>query len=120
MCPPLTNSVCGSVNAWPGNKLVDCISTALPSLLTKEEVNAVGVPVQIIAPEHDTQLTPELKAHCNSVVPTLNVEYDYQYFPGLAHGFSTRCDPSVPKQKKDIERAKNAAAGWFAQILHLH
>ena len=103
-----------------GKNLVDCISTAHPSLLTKEEINTVGVPVQIMAPEHDPAFTPELKAHANSVIPTLNVEYDYQYFPGLSHGFSIRGDPSDPKQKNGKERAKNAAVAWFAQILHLH
>jgi len=64
--------------------------------------------------------TPELKAHANSVIPTLNVECDYQHFPGLKHGFSTRGDQSDLKQKQGLERAKNAAVGWFAQILHLH
>lgn len=103
-----------------GKKLVDCISTAHPSLLTKEEIDAVAVPVQILAPEHDPQLTPELKAHANSVIPSLNLEYDYQYFPGLTHGFAVRCDQSDAKQKQGLERAKNAAVGWFAQFLHLH
>ena len=108
------------IDTSSGKNLVDCISTAHPSLLTKEEIDAVGVPVQIMAPEHDQQFTPELKAHANSVIPSLNVEYDYQYFPGLTHGFSIRCDPSDPKQKNGMERAKNAAVAWFAQILHLH
>lgn len=103
----------------PGKNLVDCISTAHPSLLTKEEIEAVAVPVQIIAPEHDPLLTPELKAHANSVIPSLNLEYDYQYFPGLTHGFAIRSDQSDVKQKKGFERAKNAAVGWFAQFLHL-
>lgn len=103
-----------------GSDLVDCISTAHPSGLTKDEINAVGVPVQIIAPEHDPVFTPELKAYANSVIPTLNVEYDYQYFPGVAHGFSVRCDQSYATQRKAMERAKNAAVGWFVQMLHSH
>jgi len=32
----------------------------------------------------------------------------------------TRGDKSDPKQKNGLERAKNAAAGFFAQYLHLH
>ena len=103
-----------------GKNLVDCISTAHPSLLTKEEVDAVAVPVQIIAPEHDPQLTPELKAYVNQVIPGLELEYDYQYFPGLKHGFAVRCDQSDGREKKGLERAKNGAVGWFAQFLHLH
>lgn len=105
---------------FSGKNLVDCISTAHPSLLTKEDIDAVAVPVQIIAPEHDPALTSELKAHANSVIPTLGLEYDYQYFPGLSHGFSVRCDRSDVKQKDGQERAKNVAVAWFAQFLHLH
>ncbi len=115
-----TISYFASIDIAPGKNLVDCISTAHPSLLTKEEIDAVAVPVQILAPEHDPQLTPELKAHANSVIPSLNVEYDYQYFPGLTHGFAVRSDQKDVKQKKGFERAKNAAVGWFAQFLHLH
>ena len=83
-------------------------------MLTREEIDVVGVPVQIMAPEHDQASTPELKAHANSVIPTLKVEYDYQYFPGLEHRFAIRSDPSDSKQKNGKERAKNAAVAWFA------
>ncbi|KAL8824991.1 MAG: hypothetical protein Q9170_007973 [Blastenia crenularia] len=104
----------------PANPLVDCISTAHPSLLTKEEINDVGVPVQILAPEHDYMLTPELKAHANETIPKLNVEYDYQHFPGVAHGFAVRCNEEDEGERRALERAKNAAVGWFGQLLHLH
>lgn len=112
--------LCAWTDMALGKNLVDCISTAHPSLTTKEEIDAVAVPVQIIAPEHDPQLTPELKAYANSVIPGLNLEYDYQYFPGLMHGFAIRCDQNDVKQRKGFERAKNAAVAWFAQFLHLH
>jgi len=101
-----------------GKNLVDAISTAHPSILTKEEISAVGVPVQILAPETDQMLTPELKEYCNTEIPKLGVEYDYQYFPGLAHGFATRGDKTDAKQRNGLERAKNAAVHWFTQFLH--
>lgn len=107
-----------SLTSEPGENLVDCISTAHPSFLTKEEMDAVGVPVQIMAPEHDPLFTPDLKAHANTVIPTLDVEYDYQYFPGVSHGFSVKGDQDDARQKKALVRAKNAAVGWFAQHLH--
>lgn len=101
-----------------GNNYVDAISTAHPSLLTKEEISAVGVPVQILAPETDQMLTPELKEYCNAEIPKLGVEYDYQYFPGLSHGFAVRGDQNNAEQKKGLERAKNSAVYWFSQHLH--
>jgi dienelactone hydrolase len=100
--------------------LVDCISTAHPTLLEKSEIQNVDVPVQIMAPEFDPMFTPELKEFCNKVVPTLGVPYDYQYFPGLHHAFATKGDPENGLENKGMERAKNAAVHWFQQWLHLH
>ncbi|KAI4167692.1 MAG: hypothetical protein LQ343_007011 [Gyalolechia ehrenbergii] len=111
---------------WPafqlaakGRDLVDCISVAHPTFVTKEEIDAVGVPVQIIAPENDPAFTPELRAYANKVIPELNVEYDYQHFPKLDHGFAVRGDPNDKTQKEGLERAKNAAVSWFCTILQL-
>ena len=82
---------------------MDCISTAHPSLLTKEEINEVGVPAQIIAPEHDPLFDSEMKAYANATIPTLNVAYDYQYFPGVAHGFAVKCrDDGTDLEKKSL------------------
>ncbi|KAL8648765.1 MAG: hypothetical protein Q9226_005862 [Calogaya cf. arnoldii] len=98
--------------------LIDALSTAHPTFLTKEEINNVAVPVQILAPETDPRFTPELKEHANRVIPTLGVEYDYQYFPGLAHGFACRADEGNEREKRGLERAKNAVSGWFGVMLH--
>ncbi|KAL8708753.1 MAG: hypothetical protein Q9220_006395 [cf. Caloplaca sp. 1 TL-2023] len=98
--------------------LVDCISAAHPSLLTKEEIDELAVPVQILAPEHDTSFTPELKEYANKTIPALGLQYDYQYFPGLSHGFGTRGDPNDEVQRRGLERAKNAASAWFGTHLH--
>ncbi|KAL8798152.1 MAG: hypothetical protein Q9182_006903 [Xanthomendoza sp. 2 TL-2023] len=102
-----------------GKNLVDAISAVHPSLLTKEEIDDVAVPVQILAPETDPQLTPELKEYANKVIPSLGVDYDYQYFPGLTHGFACRADLNSKIEKQGLERAKNAASSWFAQMLNL-
>ena len=101
-----------------GNNLVDCISVAHPTFLEKEEIQQLGVPVQIIAPEIDPQFTQELKTFSNETIPTLGIAYDYQYFPGLEHAFSIRGDPKNHAERKGMERAKNAAVLWFRQFLH--
>ena len=101
-----------------GNNLVDCVSAAHPSMLDKTDIANLGVPVQILAPEIDPVFTPELKEFSQKTIPTLGVEYDYQHFPGLEHGFSVRGDVRDEKQKKGLERAKNAAVGWFVEFLH--
>ncbi|KAI0129683.1 putative hydrolase [Xylariales sp. AK1849] len=101
-----------------GNSLVDCISTAHPSWLTKEEIDNVGVPVQILAPEHDEAYTQELKDHSNRVIPTLGVPYDYQFFPGIEHSFATRGNLDDEIEMKAMKRAKDAAVSWFRLWLH--
>ena len=101
-----------------GNDLVDCISTAHPSWLTEEEIQNVGVPVQILAPEIDPVFTPELKEFSNKVIPSLGLAYDYQYFPGLEHSFAVRGNRENEAEMKGLERAKNAAVSWFRQWLH--
>lgn len=79
-----------------GNDLVDCVSVAHPSRFTKDEIDALGVPTQIIAPETDSQLTPELKEYCNKVVPSLGLPYMYDYYPGVKHGFAARGELYFP------------------------
>ncbi|KAI1618959.1 dienelactone hydrolase [Exophiala viscosa] len=104
--------------AAKGNDLVDCISTAHPSLLEKPEIDAVNKPFQLIIPETDPQFTKELADHYFQVLPSLKLDSDYRYFPGLVHGFATRGDTSDPVQKEGLERAKDAAVSWFKQYLH--
>ena len=93
--------------------LVDCISTAHPSWLTEEEIEGVGVPVQIPAPKTDPVFTPELKDLCHRVVP-----YDFQHFPALEHGFAVRDDRENDAELKGLVRAKNAAVYFLNQYLH--
>lgn len=98
--------------------LVDCISTAHPSMLEKQDIANVNVPTQIIAPEFDYMFTEELKAYSLEALPKTDVAYDYQYFPGLEHGFAIRGDPRNQGERGGMERAKNAASLWFRQWLH--
>lgn len=98
--------------------LVDCISAAHPSWLTKEEIQDIGVPVQILAPENDHAFTPELKQFSNHVIPGLGLDYDYHHFAGLQHAFAIRGNRADEAEMKGLERAKNAAVFWFKQWLH--
>lgn len=100
-----------------GKNLIDAVSVSHPSLLTKDEIDNLAVPTQINSPEHDPQYTAELKEHSNKVIPTLNIPYDYQYYPGLTHGFAVRGDQSNKAQKDGLERCKNATVHWLAEFL---
>lgn len=86
-------------------------------MITSAEIDAISVPTQICAAEIDEHFPPEQTAYSNATIPSLGVAYDFQYFPGLAHGFATRGDPQAPAQRKGLERAKNAVVYWLAQHL---
>jgi dienelactone hydrolase len=98
--------------------LIDAISVAHPSGLTKEEIGNVKVPVQILAPETDFLFTQELKDYANATIPALALPYEYVYFPGVGHGFASKGDPSNEVQKNSLERAKRAAVHFFSEFLH--
>ena len=94
------------------------MSTAHPSLLEKSEIENLGVPTQILAPENDPMFSPELKEFANTKIPTLGIDYSYEYFPGITHGFAVKGDPNDAAQKEGLERAKRSAVHWFSQYLH--
>lgn len=98
--------------------LIDAISTAHPSLVDKSEIDAVKVPVQILAPEHDFAFTEELKKYALETLPKTGVQWEYIYFPGLQHGFAARGDPDNQQQKDGLERAKRSAVNFFKEYLH--
>ncbi|KAF2730343.1 endo-1,3-1,4-beta-D-glucanase [Polyplosphaeria fusca] len=99
-------------------RLVDAISAAHPTWLTKEEIDAIGVPVQICAPEMDPTFTPELKRYANEVIPTKGLPYEYVFFPGVAHGFATRGDPGQEREWAAMLRGKRAQVNWMKEWLH--
>lgn len=93
--------------------MVDCLTIAHPGTPTEEEIKAIKVPVQILAPEHDFAFSQDLKDFCNREIPKLGVDYAYHHFPGVPHGFATKCDENDPYAKKQLEVAKNAVVFWI-------
>jgi dienelactone hydrolase len=88
--------------------LVDCIGVGHPSLLTEWDIDEIAVPVQILAPEHDSVYT----------LCSLGVPFDYQHYPGVEHGCFTRGDSNKAGEREAMARGKNAAVSWFTQWLH--
>ncbi|KAB5580892.1 Alpha/Beta hydrolase protein [Coniochaeta sp. 2T2.1] len=102
-----------------GSPLVDCISATHPTFLTEDEIRKVGVPVQIVAPERDPMFTEELKAYAVAEIPKLGVPFDYQFFPGLEHGFAVRGNSEDEAEMKGMERAMRVTVAWFREWLLL-
>jgi dienelactone hydrolase len=98
--------------------LVDCITAAHPSWLTKKDIDEVAVPVQILAPERDPVFTDELKTHSFETIQKLGVPFDYQHFPGVEHACFTRGDLEQVGEREAMVRGKNATVGWFRLFLN--
>ncbi|KAK3690752.1 hypothetical protein LTR37_019018 [Vermiconidia calcicola] len=80
---------------------------------TEDDIHEIAVPFHIIAPQYDPTFPQEYKDMCNQEIPKLRVDYCYDYFPGVVHGFATKCDPKKELEKKALERAKNAVVHWI-------
>ena len=96
-----------------GRMLIDCLSVAHPSWLSKEEIDNIAVPVQIIAPEHDSQFNADLKRHANAAIPTKIVPYEYCHFEGVVHRFASQPDFSEPtaEEVRKHEHARKSGDG---------
>ena len=94
-------------------ELFHSITVAHSATPTEEEVKAIKVPFQIIAAEYDPTFPTEVKEMCNREIPKLGVDYVYQHFPGVTHGFATKVDDRVPSGKRALEQAKNAVVFWM-------
>ncbi|OLN86681.1 Protein AIM2-like protein 1 [Colletotrichum chlorophyti] len=98
--------------------LVDCISAGHPSWLTKEDMDGVGVAVQVLAPETDPVFTDELKSYCFETVMRKGVPFEYHHFPGVEHACLVRGDLEKPGEREAMVRGKTAAVNWLNQFLH--
>lgn len=93
--------------------LVDAVVAGHPTFLTKDDIDNVAVPVQILAPEHDPMFTADLKLHSFVTITQSGLPFDYQHFPGVQHGSLVRGDSTHPGEREAMVRAKNAAVSWL-------
>ncbi|KAI5459346.1 Alpha/Beta hydrolase protein [Mariannaea sp. PMI_226] len=98
--------------------IVDCVTAGHPSLLTKADIDGIGVPVQMLAPEIDPVYTAELKMHTFQTLQASGIPFDYQHFPGVAHACLVRGDEKRPGERAAMVRGKNMAVSWMKQYLH--
>lgn len=97
--------------------LVDFITVGHPSLLTTADIDGVGVPVQVLAPEMDHVYTAELKLHTFQTLQSSGLPFDYQHFPGVAHACLVRGDAKKDGERAAMARGKDAAVAWIKQFL---
>ena len=105
--------------------LVDAIVCAHPSWVTKDDIDAISVPVQFLSPEIDGQFSPELKLYAFQKLilgkpvgkDGKGIPVEWVHFPDIQHGCLTRGDGSVEGEREAVIRGKNAAVSWWRQWL---
>jgi len=98
-------------------KGIDVGYSAHPSFVTEEELGAIKGPFSISAAETD-EIFPTEKRHASEkILIETKQPYQINLFSGVTHGFSVRCDTSVPIQKFGKEQAFLQAVAWFDQWL---
>ena len=102
---------------------VDAAIVGHPSLLTKEDVDALmkgegaKVPLQILAPEVDPVFNKEMKMYVFEKMIERGGAFEYRHFPGVAHACFTRGDEGREGEREALVRGKGAAVGWFREWL---
>jgi dienelactone hydrolase len=106
----------GSKEREPG--LVDAISMGHPSMLVREDIDKLVVPIQILAPEIDQAYTDDLKVYTVEKLLKLNLPFEYIHYPGVAHGGLVRGSENQANEREAMAAAKNSAVAWFKKHLN--
>ena len=110
----------GKDKRWPA---ISACAKALKKDLGFKKVGAIGFcyggwAVLQLGRKSDTLVDCVSTGHPAMFDNSLGIDWDYQYFAGLKHGFCTRGDQNDEVARKGLERAKNAAVAWFYRYLH--
>ncbi|KAG9241789.1 dienelactone hydrolase [Calycina marina] len=99
------------------SKGIDVGYMAHPSFVTEEELSAITGPLSIAAAETDQIFTTELRHKSEEILIKTKLPYQINLFGGTEHGFSVRCNLSIPVQKFAKEKAFLQAVAWFDEYL---
>jgi dienelactone hydrolase len=90
---------------------------AHPSFVDEEELLGFKAPLSIAAAQVDDIFPAEKRHRSEELLIQKGDPWQINLFSGVEHGFSVRCDLSVPHQKWAKEQAFYQAIQWFDQYL---
>jgi dienelactone hydrolase len=86
-------------------------------MIVEADIEALDVPTQFLAPEVDEMFTAEMKLLAFTSLQKRGVPFDYQHFPGVAHGCLQRGNGNIKGERAAMVRGHNALVAWFKQWL---
>ncbi|OJJ67561.1 hypothetical protein ASPBRDRAFT_135409 [Aspergillus brasiliensis CBS 101740] len=101
----------------PEEGKVDVGFLAHPSLVEKEELEAIKGPLAIAAAEKDHVFPAEKRHESEQILETLALPYALTLYGGVGHGFALRGDLSDPKVLFAKENAFIQGLQWFDEHL---
>lgn len=93
--------------------IVDACAIAHPSLVTIEDVAAIGKPLLISAAEEDAIFPEEMRHLTEAKLKEIGARYEIDLFSGVEHGFASRGDVSNPVVKFAMNKALADQLYWF-------
>ncbi|TDZ35469.1 Hydrolase tropI [Colletotrichum spinosum] len=96
----------------PG-KGADVGFAAHPSLLTDDEIKAIGGPASVAAAETDNLMSPARRAEVEALLGATGQPFSLALYGGTSHGFGVRANVSDPRQKFGKEEAFFQAVRFF-------
>ncbi|PGH05031.1 hypothetical protein AJ79_06918 [Helicocarpus griseus UAMH5409] len=96
---------------------VDCASVAYPLFMEGYKHDEYKAPLQILAPEQDSEYTVELKKLTFDSFIRSNLDFQYLNFPDTTHGSLAYDDPENRTERQSLVRAKIAVVRWLREFL---
>jgi dienelactone hydrolase len=96
--------------------VVDYIAVGHPSMITKEDIDDLAVPLLVLAPEIDFAYTKDLKVHTFETMIERQLPFEYRHFPGVEHACLVRGDARKEGERQALEAGKNAVVHWIGSV----
>ncbi|KAL2270504.1 hypothetical protein VTJ83DRAFT_2688 [Remersonia thermophila] len=96
---------------------IDATYAAHPSLLSAEEILAIGAPASIAAAATDPLFDDDARVAAEKTLKQSTQPYRVTVYSGTDHGFAVRANLADPEQKEGKEEAFLQAVAWFDRWL---
>ncbi|KAL3151298.1 hypothetical protein ABBQ38_013136 [Trebouxia sp. C0009 RCD-2024] len=83
------------------------------SFITKEAIEAVKQPLLFLFPDRDQMIPEDFRKEIEGIMAKKQQPTKGKFYPGCAHGWTIRGDPSDPKQRENAADAFAETVSWL-------
>lgn len=93
--------------------LIKCGALAHGTLITKEDIEAIKVPITMACVEHDQLFPDDVWTTGQTFLVENNIEHEIKVYSGVPHGFATVGEYADPKIQVAQSSAFEQMVGWL-------